>query len=94
MNRRGRKPKMHAPTFKVDTARGYDGSYGYAVFRDGVKVSGVASDRALSETMMDNMKRKAQRVERPCIMCSDPFESEHAGHRMCSKCRQKADGVI
>lgn len=94
MLRRGRKPKVHTPVFKVDTARAYDGSYGYAVFKDDVRVSGVASDRTLADTMMDNMKRKAERVERPCIRCTDLFESEHVGHRMCNRCRQKADGLI
>lgn len=40
----------------------------------------------------DLSPREAPRPKkrRPCITCSDPFDSEGPGHRMCGECRSRA----
>ena len=38
-------------------------------------------------------KEKPATVERPCISCRKPFESEGAHHRMCGRCRTDAGRV-
>lgn len=40
---------------------------------------------------LENEAQRAQLVQRPCISCSKPFESEGIHNRMCPYCRHRAN---
>ena len=65
--------------------------HGYAIFRDGARLTG-ARTKEDQERAMDRLM-KPKRV-RPCIRCGDEFRSEGAHHRMCQPCRAHASDIF
>lgn len=61
------------------------------VAADGRPLSGGTSARELALDMLDDMRRRARRRERPCISCGTPIHSEGPHHRMCATCRREGD---
>lgn len=50
-----------------------------------------AARRWLERTMRE-MER--QTVERPCLTCGRPFDSEGPHNRMCNECRRRASSPV
>ena len=61
----------------------------YAVFRDGVQVTGKL-DRSRAEERATKLAYQAKGSMRACITCRRQFQSEGAHNRMCDPCRDAA----
>ena len=77
---------MSASPYSVRTFGG-----GYAVFRDGVRVSG-SNDWGNAHKIAERMAKPL--TPRACLRCRDEFQSEGAHHRMCGKCRVSAHDIF
>jgi hypothetical protein len=64
------------------------------VMRNGVCVYGPVTHRADAENMRDKLERTDGHKRRKCMTCGDPFMSEGAHHRMCTKCRSGAIAIF
>lgn len=67
---------------------------GWALFRDGVRVSGVHGDYHRACDVAARRSSKDRRTWRPCLCCGDRFPSEGAHNRLCDRCRKSGDADV
>ncbi len=64
----------------------------FVIFRNDVPV-GSNSSRHMAEERAEALARRERAKPRGCITCGSRFMSEHAGHRMCDRCRKEPSGA-
>ena len=67
---------------------------GWAIFRDGRRVSTIFRDASKAKTAMTYRKKRRATIVRKCMSCTAPFRSEGPHNRLCPTCRHKTEGMI
>lgn len=79
---------MADPTFTVE-----HWGRGWAVFRDGARVTGIIAHWHHAMFRRDELARAARTVTRACLCCGTSFASEGPHNRLCDPCRTADFGL-
>ena len=64
---------------------------GYAVWRDGLRITGAVASHEEAMGVAERKIAQARQRKRPCISCGTTIRSEGPHHRMCRQCRAQSD---